>query len=340
MTQIDSDIPRHYHQLTSEQRGQIEALHDLNRSNAAIARKLHCHRSTIGCELKRGRVLQRNSDYFLYHHYYGETAQAKHEQRRLKCHCHSLLKRGHFFFKLLTKQLGSQFNAMSVDEFIGQFKLKFPDQFCPSTPTVYRYIDQGRLAIKNLDLPQKLSRHLKKHHRSHSRQAVKQLGVSIEKRPQKINQRQRPFDWEGDLVKGVRRKNQPALMTLTERLTRFEIVIKIPNYRAETCRQEPQKVINYHPNWFNSITFDNGAEFSTLAKIRHAKIYFAHPYSPWERGSNENNNGLLRQFYPKGQPIKQSLLYLHQAVQAINTKPRKLLYYHTAQQCFHQYLAS
>ena len=64
MTQIDSNIPRHYHQLTSEQRGQIEALHDLNWSNAAIARKLHCHRSTIGRELKRGRVLQRDSDYF------------------------------------------------------------------------------------------------------------------------------------------------------------------------------------------------------------------------------------------------------------------------------------
>jgi IS30 family transposase len=151
---------------------------------------------------------------------------------------------GHFFFKLLTKQFKCQFNAISVDEFIGQFKLKFPDQFCPSTPTVYRYIDQGRLTIKNLDLPQKLSRHLKRHHRSHSRQAVKRLGVSIEKRPLEINQRQHPFDWEGDLVKGVRRKNQPALMTLTERLTRFEIVIKIPNYQAETCRQELQKVIN------------------------------------------------------------------------------------------------
>jgi IS30 family transposase len=73
---------------------------------------------------------------------------------------------------------------------------------------------------------------------------VKRLGVSIEKRPLEINQRQHPFDWEGDLVKGVRRKNQPALMTLTERLTRFEIVIKIPNYQAETCRQELQKVIN------------------------------------------------------------------------------------------------
>ena len=138
----------------------------------------------------------------------------------------------------------------------------------------------------------------------------------------------------GDLVKGVRRKNQPALMTLTERLTRFEIVIKIPNYRAGTCRQELQKVINYHPNWFNSITFDNGAEFSTLAKIRHAKIYFAHPYSPWERGSNENNNGLLRQFYPKGQPIKQfpslpppsSPSYQYQAPQASSLPHRSTMF--------------
>lgn len=340
MTQSNSTTPRHYHQLTSEQRGQIEDLHDLGLTNLAIANKLHYHRSTIGRELKRGSVRQRNSDYFLYHHYFGETAQIKHDQRRLKCHRHSLLKHDQFFFKLLTKQFKQRFNTTSVDEFIGQFKLKFPNQPCPSTPTVYRYIDQGRLAIKNLDLPQKLSRRLKRTHHSHSRKAVKYLGTSIEKRPQSIDKRQHPFDWEGDLVKGVRRKNQPALMTLTERLTRFEIIVKLPNYRAETCRQELQKVIDYHPDWFNSITFDNGAEFSKLAKIRHTKIYFAHPYSPWERCSNENCNGLLRQFYPKGQPIKQSRLYLHQAVQAINTKPRKLLHYHTAQECFQHCLAS
>lgn len=340
MTQIDSNIPRHYHQLTSEQREQIEALHDLGLTNLAIAKKLHCHRSTIGRELKRGSVLQRDSNYLLYHHYFGETAQIKHEQRRLKCNCHSLLRRDRFFFKLLTKQLKRQFNAASIDEFIGQFKLQFPDKPCPSTPTVYRYIDQGRLAIKNLDLPQKLNRRLKKRHHNHAQKAVKHLGTSIEKRPQSINQRQRPFDWEGDLVKGVRRKNQLALLTLTERFTHFEIVVKIPDYHAETCRQELQRVISYHPNWFNSITFANGAEFSKLTQIRQTKIYFAHPYSPWERGSNENCNGLLRQFYPKGQPINPSQLYLHHVVQATNTKPRKLLHYHTAQECFQQCLAS
>ena len=137
----------------------------------------------------------------------------------MKCHRHSLLKRDHF-----SKQFKHRFNATSIDEFIGQFKLKFPNQPCSSTTTVYRYIDQGWLDIKNLDLPQKLSRHLKRAHHSHARKAVKHLGTSIGRRPQSINQRQHPFDWEGDLVKGVRRKNQPALMTLTERLTRRRLL--------------------------------------------------------------------------------------------------------------------
>ncbi|MCD7123172.1 hypothetical protein [Limosilactobacillus albertensis] len=91
----------------------------------AIANKLHCHHSTIGRELKRGSVLQRNSDYFLYHHYFGETAQIKHDQRRLKCHRYSLLKHDQFFFKLLTKQLKRQFNATSVDDSLVNLSLNF-----------------------------------------------------------------------------------------------------------------------------------------------------------------------------------------------------------------------
>ncbi|MDK6779571.1 IS30 family transposase, partial [Escherichia coli] len=78
--------------------------------------------------------------------------------------------------------------------------------------------------------------------------------------------------WEGDLVKGVRRKNQPALMTLTERTTRFEIVIKIPDYRASTCQSLLQKEIDQHPDWFKTITFDNGSEFADMTKIKNCQI--------------------------------------------------------------------
>ncbi|MDK7066766.1 IS30 family transposase, partial [Lactobacillus crispatus] len=97
--------------------------------------------------------------------------------------------------------------------------------------------DQGLLDISNIDLPMKLKRRRNKRHHGHSGHALhkKHLGNSIEQRPKEIEDRKTPLHWEGDLVKGVRRKNQPALMTLTERTTRFEVVIKIPDYRASTC---------------------------------------------------------------------------------------------------------
>src|SRR5699024_279433 len=81
--------------------------------------------------------------------------------------------------------------------------------------------------------------------------------------------------------------NQPALRTLSERTTRLEVVIKIRDYRASTCQRLLQKEIDRHPDWFKSITFDNGSECADMTEIKGCQIYFAHPYSPWERGSNE-----------------------------------------------------
>ncbi|ALJ24448.1 transposase [Lactobacillus gallinarum] len=143
------------------------------------------------------------------------------------------------------------------------------------------------------------------------------------------------------MVKGVRRKNQPALMTLTERTARFEVVIKIPDYRASTCQRLLQKEIDQHPDWFKTITFDNGSEFADMTKIKNCQIYFAHPYSPWERGTNENCNGLLRQFFPKNKSKKdKTAAYFQQATNAINHKHRRILQYHTAEELFKQYISS
>ena len=157
-----------------------------------------------------------------------------------------------------------------------------PGYPCPSTPTVYRYIDRGLLDISNIDLPMKLKRRRNKRHHSHGGHALhrKNLGNSIEQRPKEVEDRATPLHWEGYLVKGVRRKNQPALMTLTERTTRFEVVIKIPDYRASTCQRLLQKEIDQHPDWFKTITFDNGSEFADMTKIKNCQIYSAHPYPP------------------------------------------------------------
>lgn len=344
MTNSNFSTSRHYHQLTSVQRGQIQAMLDLGTfTQAAIAKEVGVNRSTICREIKRGSVLQRNSDYFFYKHYYADTAQIYHDQRRQNCYKRDPLQRYSVFLRMLSRRIKAKFDATSIDEFVGEFKQTMPDYPCPSTPTVYRYIDRGLLDVSNIDLPMKLRRRRNKRKKSHNGHAVhkKNLGNSIEKRPKEVENRQIPGHWEGDLVKGVRRKNQPALMTLTERTTRFEVVVKIPDYRAETCQKLLQKEINKHPDWYKSITFDNGSEFADMAKIKGCQIYFAHPYSPWERGTNENCNGLLRQFFPKGQSMKDKTEeYVQKAAQAINRKHRRILHYQTAESLFKQAMSS
>ncbi len=229
MTNSNSSISKHYHQLNSEQRGQIQALLDSGiTSCSVIAREVGCHKSTIS----RGSVLQRDHNYLFYEHYYADTAQIYHDKRRKNCYKRDPLKRYAVFLRMLYKRFKAKFDATSIDEFVGEFKQTMPGYPCPSTPTVYRYIDRGLLDMSNIDLPMKLKRRRNQRHHSHDGHALhkKNLGNSIEQRPKEVEDRATPLHWEGDLVKGVRRKNQPALMTLTERTTRFEVVIKIPDY--------------------------------------------------------------------------------------------------------------
>ncbi|EKQ12329.1 IS30 family transposase [Lacticaseibacillus paracasei] len=200
---------------------------------------------------------------------------------------------------------------------------------CPSTTTVYRYIDAGLLDLDNMTLPKKLRRRIKGYKNAHKRKNKKIYGDSIELRPAAVNDRTGVGHWEGDLVKGIRLADEPALMTLTERYSRTEIIVKIPDYHADTCLKALQDTIDdYGAKEFESITFDNGSEFAKLSEIVGTQIYFAHPYSPWERGTNENANGLLREFFPKGKSLRAVTLVEIQAVQsALNHRPRRILNY-------------
>ena len=189
-------------------------------------------------------------------------------------------------------------------------------------------IDQ-RLLLRNQDLPMKLRRRIKHHGRHHNRTNKKVLGQSIELRPSIVESRSEFGHWEGDLVKAKRVESEPALMTLTERFSRLEIIVKLPNYHAQTCQKALQTIIDdYGAQHFQTVTFDNGSEFSLLNNVSGTDIFFAHPYSPWERGTNENTNGLLREFFPKGKSFKDSSLVDIQEVQyTLNHRPRKCLGY-------------
>lgn len=131
-------------------------------------------------------------------------------------------------------------------------------------------------------------------------------------------------------------------MTLTERVTRFELIIKIPNYHAQTCLDELQAVINERgTSQFKSITFDNGSEFSLLDQVKGTQIYFAHPYSSWERGSNENANGQIREYIPKGESLKNYTENQIQQIQdALNNRIRKSIHYLSAEAYYQQLTAA
>jgi len=141
MTNSNSSVSRHYHQLTSEQRGQIQAMLDSGiTSCSAIARKVGCHKSTISREIRRGSVLQRDHNYLLYEHYYADIAQIYHDKRRRNYYKRDPLKHYAVFLRMLSRRFKAKFDATSIDEFVGEFKRTMPGYPCPSTPTVYRIL--------------------------------------------------------------------------------------------------------------------------------------------------------------------------------------------------------
>lgn len=341
MTHDQFNSTKHYTQLTAEDRGEIEALHHTDGfSIRRIAAKLHRNLSTISRELHRGQVRQLSPEYLPYFDYFAPTAQTLHEQRchhdYLNLHLKGRWRR--FFHWLAAKVKKIRFRRQSIDGYVHLFKRLYPDSDCPSTPTVYRYIDRGLLPVDNTVLPEKLRRHIKHPGRHHLRQNRRLAGVSIDQRPLVVNERKTFGDWEGDLVKGKRVVNEAALLTLTERQTRYELIYKIPDYHAQTCLNALQWIINTKgAELFHSITFDNGSEFALLDQVHGTQIYYCHPYTPCERGSIENANGLIREFMPKGVSLHHfSEAYVQETQTVLNERLRKSLDYRSSAEVFHR----
>lgn len=180
-------------------------------------------------------------------------------------------------------------------------------------------------------------------------------GESIEQRPEEIDEREEFGHWEGDTVysgKG-KRKTTRALLTLTERKTRKEIIIAIPNRKAETVVKaldalERKLGARRFRAIFKSITFDNGTEFAAAEELERScvnkrlprtKVYFCHPYSSWERGTNENTNGMIRRRFPKGTNFAAvTNTQIAQAENWINNYPRKILGYKSSEIVFRECL--
>ena len=156
--------------------------------------------------------------------------------------------------------------------------------------------------------------------------------VSIGKRAQIVAKRRRFGDWEGDTVYGA--KTRACLLTQVERKSRYLIAHKVADRRASSVAQRKIEQFARLPKaWRRTLTLDNGKEFAAFRQVEHAtglRIYFADPYSAWQRGANENTNGLLRRYFPKGTDFSiVSDETLAAVVHALNNRPRKCLGYHT-----------
>ena len=253
------------------------------------------------------------------------------------------------FINLVIKELRSEYNINSVDEIINDFKKNRKEEIegltTICTATFYNYVENNKIdGFSKDELPMKSKR---KKNNEKKQGKTKPKGTSIEERPFKPNDRSEFGHWEGDTIVGGRNiPNSGAVLTLVERKTRFQLTIKMKDRKANTIYKAIKLLKKKYPELkdyklsdiFKSITFDNGVEFSKwkdIEKYLKTKTYFAHPYSSYERGSNENGNKLLRIFLPKGCNINEYTEdYVMKANELINTKIRKILGYKSSLELF------
>ena len=194
-----------------------------------------------------------------------------------------------------------------------------------------------------MNLPEKLKRNTKIHR---VRKNKKKLGRSIEQRPQEVNKRNVFGHWECDLVLGHKTKDDEVLLTMSERMSREFLIIKIPDKTAASVMNAFKSLRKqYSEHWndiFKTITTDNGSEFADLSQledISQTLVYYAHPYTSCDKGTVERHNGLIRRFIPKGDYIHNySLQQIINIETWCNSLPRKILAYHTPDEIFEREL--
>jgi len=201
-----------------------------------------------------------------------------------------------------------------------------------SPEAIYTYI----YVLPRGALKKELTACLRRNHKRRYKQQAREVKMerkledmlSIEERPKEVEDRIIPGHWEGDLIIG--KYNRSALGTLVERTTRTTILIPIKNREAETVAKAFAKEVKKLPKQMKlSMTYDQGREMAKhklFTNITGVKVYFAHPRSPWERGTNENTNGLIRQFFPKGTEFNKVSRYeVKKAQDLLNGRPRQAL---------------
>lgn len=323
--------------LIYEERVKIEALHKIGFKSSEIGKQLGGRsEKTISRELKRGKVMLLNTDLTERESYSAEIGQQIHDNNATAKGPALKIGKDHKLVEYLEKEIGE--NSMSpyaALQGIQNQELMFETSIC--VKTVYNYLDSNLfLNITNKDLPVKKTG--KKQDHKKVRKAINNTkGTSIAERPEEINDRKEKGHWEMDTVVGGK-GTKNVLLVLSERVTRKELIFKLPSKSqvgvVNALDKLERKLGSDFARTFKSITCDNGCENldfenierSVLKEGYRTKVYYAHPYSAWERGTNENINKMIRRFIPKGADIgKYTIEEIKRIEHWINNYPRKIL---------------
>lgn len=334
--------------LSKNDRIKMETMLNSGHKVAEVAEYLHVHRSTIYREIKRGEYTHRNSDYTEEIRYSSDLGQKNHDWnaqgkgRNIKIGNDRPLAE-----YIEGKIIEDKYSPEAALAAAAESGIEFTTSI--SVRTLYRYIDKGIfLKLTNKDLPVKGKR--KKHNKKVKVQKRASAGESIENRPDEVKDREIFGHWEMDTVKGKQGVTKSCMLVLTERKTRDEIIVKLPDQKAasvvEAIDRLERKWGDMFTKVFRSITVDNGVEFSDYEGLERSVLhegekrtfaFYCHPYSSWERGSNENNNRLIRRHIPKGEDFDEKqdrdIEYIENW---INNYPRGIFGFKTSAQLFEE----
>ena len=302
-----------YHHFTIEERCCLREFYNKGYSYRKIAELLGRNVSSISREIMRNKSFMNAKPA-----YYPHTAQKKYLLRRSYCH------RGMFQDQEKIDYIKEKLLLTWSPEQIANTPCELK---MPSTRTIYRWIYE-----KYVDVNLKVLRRKGKSHGNKETRGKFNLGKTIRKRDKSVYKRQEFGHWEADTVVSGRGKSKACFATLAERKTRYYIAVKMPNRNADTMAKAIISALSELPSEaVKTITCDRGTEFAnwqTIEKELNCYVYFADPYCAWQKGTNENLNGLLREFYPKGRNLSRvSPTTLKKNLALINARPKKVLNY-------------
>lgn len=314
-------------QMNFEQRYALERLLKKKQTRAFIASTIGVDQSTIYRELKRNSR-PRGS-------YNAKYAQMLADERKREGHVKQR------FTKKMERYVRDKLENFqwSPEQIVGRARLEGVEM--ASHERIYQFIwkdkANGGLLYKNLRNSSK--KYKKRYGAKDSRGRIPDK-TSIDERPEEVEKKERIGDFESDLIIG--KNHQGALLSSVDRYSSFVLIEDVGGKRPAMVAKKSINALAPFKKWVRTITNDNGYEFrehKRIAEKLDCKVYFAHPYSSWERGLNEYTNKLIRQYFPKGKSLKQiEQSYIVEVMEKLNNRPRKKLGFKTPKEVFYGYI--